>query len=188
MRLDTLIGMGFSNIVAFFVIITAASTLGLHGLTQVQTAAQAAEALRPLAGQFTFILFTLGIIGSGLLGIPVLAASAAYALGETFNQKVGLYQQFKNAKFFYSIILLSILAGLCINFLPIPSFKLLYYSAVLNGIIAAPLMILILLISSNPKIMGSHTNSTPTNYFGWFITIVMVASSIFLLADFFKLI
>ncbi len=181
MRLDTFIGMLFSNLVMFFIIVTAASTLGAHGITSITTADQAAAALRPLAGDFAFFLFALGIIGTGLLAVPILAGSASYALAETFNWKAGLGKKFIQAKAFYVIIIVSTLVGVLINFTPIKPFQMLYYTAVLNGICAPPLMFLIMLISRNTKIMGNHTNSKLSNIMGWIITAVMSIAAIGLL-------
>ncbi len=181
MRLDTFIGMLFSNLVMFFIIVTTASTLGVHGLTTITTADQAAAALRPLAGDFAFLLFAAGIIGTGLLAVPILAGSASYALAETFNWKAGLGKKFNQAKAFYVIIIISTLVGVLINFTPIRPFQMLYYTAVLNGICAPPLLILIMLISGNKKIMGNHTNSRFSNIMGWIITIVMSLAAIGLL-------
>ncbi|MFA6551233.1 MAG: divalent metal cation transporter [Patescibacteria group bacterium] len=181
MRLDTIIGMFVSEAVAFFIIVTTASTLHQAGITNIETATQAAEALRPLAGNFTFILFALGIIGTGLLGVPVLAGSASYAIAETLGWKEGLYRKFKQAHGFYGIITIATLFGLLINFVSIPPFKVLYYSAVLNGLVAPPLMILILLIASNKKIMGKRTNSFFLSSLGWVITSFMTIVAIMLL-------
>lgn len=181
MRIDTFTGMFFSQIVMFFIIITTASTLHISGLANIETANQAAEALRPLAGDFTFVLFAAGIIGTGLLSVPVLAGSASYAISETLNIKAGLYQKLKKAHGFYGIITIATLAGLLINFTPIQPFQLLYYTAILNGIVAPPLMVLIMLISRNKKIMGEHANSKFSNVTGWIITGVMSAASIFLI-------
>lgn len=181
MRIDTVVGMLFSNLVMFFVIMTSASTLGAHGMHSVQTADQAAQALRPLAGDFVYVLFAAGIIGTGLLAVPVLAGSTSYAFSEAFGWKEGLYRKFKKAHGFYGVITLATLAGLLINFLPIPSFTLLYYTAILNGICAPPLMILIMLVANNKKIMGPHRNGLLQNIFGWLITLVMAGCAIMLL-------
>lgn len=173
MRVDTVVGMFFSNLVMFFIIVTTASTLGVRGIGDIQTAAQAAEALRPLAGDFAYILFAAGILGTGLLAVPVLAGSASYALSEAFGWKEGLYRKLKKARGFYGVITITTLVGLLINFTAIPPFKLLYYTAILNGICAPPLLVLILLVSNNKKIMGEHTNGTLLNALGWIITGVM---------------
>lgn len=181
MRVDTIIGMLMSNLVMFFIIITAASTLGAHGIHHIDTADQAAQALRPLAGDMAYLIFALGIIGTGLLAVPVLAGSAAYAFAESMKWKAGLRYKFKQAHAFYIIIIVATLVGVLVNFTPIKPFQLLYYTAILNGIMAPPLMILIMLISNNKKIMGKHTNGKVSNIMGWFITGVMGVAAIALL-------
>jgi len=173
LRIDTVIGMLFSNLVMFFIIVTVASTLGIHGITDIQTADQAAEALRPLAGNFAYLLFALGIVGTGLLAVPILAGSASYALSELVGWKEGLYRKFRQAHGFYGIIVATILVGLLINLTPIPPFKLLYYTAAFNGICAPPLMVIIMLIGGNKKVMGKHVNSTFSSVLGWMITVLM---------------
>lgn len=178
MRIDTMVGMFFSNLVMFFIIITAASTLRLQGITSVDTATQAAEALRPIAGDLTFFIFALGILGTGLLAVPILAGSAAYAVSEAAGWKAGLYQKLKNAKGFYGVIIMATIIGLAVNFFHIPPFKMLYYTAVFNGIVAPPLLLLILLISNNKKIMGKHTNGRLSNILGILITIIMTCGAI----------
>jgi hypothetical protein len=147
----------------------------------ITTADQAAAALRPLAGDFAFLLFAAGIIGTGLLAVPILAGSASYALAETFNWKAGLGKKFNQAKAFYVIIIISTLVGVLINFTPIRPFQMLYYTAILNGICAPPLLILIMLISRNKKIMGQYTNSRLSNTMGWIIAVVMSLAAIALI-------
>lgn len=173
MRLDTIIGMFFSNLVMFFIIATVASTLFVSGIHNIDTAAQAAEALRPLAGNFAYLLFAAGIIGVGLLSVPILAGSASYAVSEAFGWREGLHQKLTQAHGFYGAITIATLVGLVINFLGVPPFKMLYYTAVLNGIAAPPLLVIILLISNNKKIMGERTNSVLSNTLGIIITLVM---------------
>ncbi len=180
MRLDTSIGMFFSNLVMFFIIVTVASTLGMKNITSIQTASQAAEALRPLAGNFTFLIFAAGIIGTGLLAVPVLAGSASYAISEAFGWKEGLYRKFTQAHGFYGVITLATLIGLSVNFVNIQPFRMLYYTAILNGIAAPPLLIIIMLISNNKKVMGKYTNSLASNIMGWFITIILAVASLIL--------
>jgi NRAMP (natural resistance-associated macrophage protein)-like metal ion transporter len=184
MRLDTNVGMLFSNIVMFFIIVTTASTLGTHGITHIDTATQAAQALRPLAGDFAFLLFALGILGTGLLAVPILAGSAAYAISEVFNWKEGLNKKFKQAHGFYGIIIAATIIGVIINFLPIKPFTMLYYTAIINGIAAPPLMVLVMLIANNKKIMGKYANSGFSNIMGWIITTIMTIASIALLISF----
>lgn len=181
MRWDTGIGMFFSNLISFFIILTTASVLHGNGVTEIQTASQAAEALRPFAGNFAYVLFAAGIIGTGLLAVPVLAGSASYALSEALNIKEGLYRKFNQAHGFYAIIAVAMLVGLLINLSPIPPFKMLYYAAVLNGVCAPVLMIVILLIANNKKIMGKFKNKVLSNTLGIIITIIMSLCSVALL-------
>ncbi|MFA5954031.1 MAG: divalent metal cation transporter [Patescibacteria group bacterium] len=177
---DTVFGMLFSNIIMFFIILTTASTLGLHGVMHVDSAAAAAEALRPLAGQFTYLLFALGIVGTGLLAVPVLAGSASYAVAETFGWRTGLYRRFRQAHGFYGVIALATVVGLLVNFLPVTPFEMLYYAAVVNGVLAPPLMVVILAIANSKSIMGEYTNSRVSNIFGVVITLLMSAAAILL--------
>ena len=183
MRIDTLVGMFFSNLIMFFIIATTASTLHANGIQNIETAPQAAEALRPLAGNLAYLLFAAGIIGTGLLAVPVLAGSASYALSEAFGWREGLYRRFTQAHGFYGIITIATLFGLMINFTGVPTFKMLYYTAILNGICAPPLMILIMRISNNQKIMGSNVNTRLSNVLGWTITAVMGLSAVVLLVS-----
>ena len=173
MRIDTALGMFFSNVMTFFIIVTVAATLGAAGVHSVDTAAQAASALRPVAGDLAFLLVTLGIIGTGLLAVPVLAGSAGYAVAEAFGWKAGLGKRFGQAPGFYLVITIVTLSGLVVNLLPIGSMTLLYYAAMVNGVLAPPLMLLILLIANNRRIMGKRTNGLFGNLFGAFITLVM---------------
>lgn len=184
MRWDTVAGMFFSNIVMFFIIVTTASTLNVSGITSIETAGQAAQILRPLAGDFAFLLFAAGIVGTGLLAIPILAGSASYAVSEAFNWKEGLYRKFTQAHGFYGVITIATLIGLLVNFTPIKPFTMLYYTAILNGIAAPPLMILIMLTANNKKIMGRNTNSLLSNSIGWAITAVMTIAGVALLLSF----
>lgn len=181
MRIDTIVGMFFSNIVMFFIIVVTAATLHSHGITTIQTADQAAEALRPLAGNFAFLLFAGGILGTGLLTVPILAGSASYAVAETLGWREGLNLKFKRAHGFYLVIAVATLIGLLINFSPIKPFQMLYYSAIVNGIAAPPLLILIMIIANNKKIMGSYANKRVSNVLGWTITIVMTIASLAML-------
>ena len=183
MRKDTIAGMFFSNLIMFFIIITAASTLHAAGINSVETADQAAQALRPIAGDLSYLLFAVGIIGTGLLSVPVLAGSASYAVAESFGWKEGLYRKFTQAHGFYGIITIATIVGLLVNFLGIPSFKMLYYTAILGGIVAPPLMIMIILIANNKKIMGERTNSRISNILGIIITVVMSVAAIALLIN-----
>ncbi|MDD4627776.1 MAG: divalent metal cation transporter [Candidatus Peribacteraceae bacterium] len=173
MRLDTSMGMFFSNLITFFIITTTASTLGANGIRTVATATEAAEALQPLAGPFASLLFAAGVIGTGLLGVPILAASASYAISEAVGWKPGLFRTFKQAPGFYLVIVLSTVVGLTVNLLGVPSFTMLYYAAVLNGIMAPPLMMFILLVANNRAIMGRNTNGWFSNVAGFILTMAM---------------
>ena len=175
-RLDTYIGMGYSNLIGLFIIITAAATLNAHGITDVNTSAQAAEALRPIAGPFAFAVFAAGIIGTGMLAVPVLAGSAAYAVGEALGWKVGLGRLPRQAKSFYGTIAVATLVGIGINFVSIDPIKALFWTAVLNGVIAVPLMIVMMIMTANSKVMGSFTLSRPLWLVGWLATAVMGAT------------
>ncbi|MBI2195422.1 MAG: divalent metal cation transporter [Candidatus Levybacteria bacterium] len=166
MRWDTVAGMFFSNLVMFFIIITTASTLHANGITKIETADQAAQILRPLAGDFAFLLFAAGIIGTGLLAVPILAGSASYAVSEVFNWKEGLYRKFTQAHGFYGVITIATLIGLLVNFTPIAPFTMLYYTAILNGLAAPPLMILIMLVAHNKKI---SCGNCPPPFFSGFV-------------------
>ena len=154
MRFDTYIGMGYSNVISLFIIVATAATLHAHGVTDIQTSAQAAEALRPIAGVFTFALFAAGIIGIGLLAVPVLAASGAYALGEALGWTTGLDRKPLDAKAFYVTIAISTLIGVGINFVGLDPIKALFWSAVINGVVAVPLMGIIMLMAMREDVMG----------------------------------
>ena len=172
-RLDTYVGMAFSNLVALAIMVTTAATLHVAGVHNVESSAQAAEALKPVAGEFAFAIFALGIIGTGLLAVPVLAGSAAYAIGEARKWPIGLARQPKKAKAFYFVIALATLLGALVNFSPIDPIKALYWSAVLNGIVAVPVMAMMMLISANHRIMGKFTAGTAMRVVGWTATVVM---------------
>jgi NRAMP (natural resistance-associated macrophage protein)-like metal ion transporter len=175
-RIDTYLGMGFSNLISLFIIITTAATLNAHGITDIQTSAQAAEALRPIAGAFTFALFAVGIIGIGLLAVPVLAGSAAYALGEALGWPTGLSRLPRDAKAFYGTIATATLIGVFINFLDIDPIKALFWSAVLNGIVAVPLMAVLMVMASQPRVMGPFILPRPLRAMGWLTTGVMAVA------------
>lgn len=178
MRIDVWSGMFLSQVVMFFIIAACGGILFKHGVTDITSAAQAAEALRPFAGNATYFLFAIGIIGTGLLAIPVLAGSSSYTLSESFSWREGLYRPLNQAYAFYGVIIISMLVGLGINFLGIDPIKALIYSAFLNGLIAPIILALIVIISSNRKVMGHWTNKRPTTYLGWLITILMAASGV----------
>ena len=173
MRTDVWSGMFLSNLVMFFIIAATAATLNAHGITNITTAAQAAEALRPIAGERTYLLFALGIIGTGMLAVPILAGSASYAISESFGWKFGLYRKLREANAFYGVIIISTAIGLAINFLGLDPIKALIYSAVANGLIAPVILVLIVLLSCNAKIMGRWTNGKITKFIGWLIVGLM---------------
>ncbi len=178
MRVDVWSGMFVSNLVMFFIIAATAATLNAHGITNIATAADAASALKPLAGENAYLLFTLGIIGTGLLAVPVLAGSASYALSESFGWKFGLYRKLEHAYSFYGVIIFSLLIGLLINFIGLDPIKALIYSAVLNGLIAPVILVLIILISSNKKIMGRWASGPSSKILGWVITAAMIVAGV----------
>ncbi|NUS39682.1 MAG: Nramp family divalent metal transporter [Lysobacter sp.] len=173
--LDTAVGMAFSNLVSFFIILTCAATLHATGATGVATAAQAAEALRPVAGALTFWIFSAGIIGTGLLAIPVLAGSAAYAVGELMEWHVSLESRPSAAKGFYSVLAAAMLTGLALDFVGIDPIRALFWSAVLNGVVAAPVMVVIMLLANNPRVVGQFSPPRPLRIVGWLATAVMLA-------------
>jgi NRAMP (natural resistance-associated macrophage protein)-like metal ion transporter len=173
MRIDVWSGMFLSNLVMFFIIAASAAVLNKNGVTDVATASQAAEALRPFAGDFAYLLFTLGIVGTGLLSIPVLAGSASYAVSELFGWKVGLFQKLSQASAFYTVIILSVLLGIVLNFTGLDPMKGLIYSAVLNGIVAPVILFLIVGISSDEHVMGIRKNRPISKFFGWLTVILM---------------
>ena len=176
-RFDTYIGMAFSNLVALFIIVTTAATLNAHGMTNIQTSAQAAEALRPIAGPLVFVVFALGIVGTGLLAVPVLAGSAAFAVGETFGWHVGLARKAHRAKAFYAVLAASIAAGVIMNLTPIDPIKALFWSAVINGVVAVPVMAMLMLLAGNAKAMGGFGLPPILKGLGWLATLVMAAAA-----------
>ena len=180
-RWDTWSGMFLSDLTAFFIILATAVTLHVSGVTSIETAAQAASALRPLAGDFAFLLFAVGILGVGLIGVPVLAGSAAYALAEAMDWKSGLERKPAKARGFYGVIAVSVLAGLFIQYSPISPMKALFWSAVINGVVAVPLMAVIILIASRKSVMGAFTVSLPIVILGWVATGVMGLAAVLML-------
>ena len=174
--IDTMIGMGFSNIVAFFIMLTTAVTLSLHGITEIQTSAQAASALRPIAGDFAFFIFSAGIIGTGLLAVPVLAGSAAYALSGAFRWKNSLADKPAAAKEFYGIIATSTILGIALCFTPIDPIKMLYWSAVINGVISVPIMSVMMLMAARPDVMGKFVIGIKLKMLGWGCTAIMATA------------
>ncbi len=182
-RTDVSAGMIVSNVVMYFIILTAGATLHAHGNTQVQTAAEAAKALEPVAGKLAALLFTLGIVGTGLLGVPVLAGSAAYAVAEAAAWRRGMDAQPHQARNFYLVIAASMLIGVALSFSPIDPIRLLLWSAVINGILAPPLIIIVLVICNNPKVMGSFRNGRTINVFGGIAAVIMTGSALALIAS-----
>ena len=177
-RTDTLVGMGFSHLIALFIIIATGATLHASGVTEIQTSAQAAEALRPIAGPFAFAIFALGIIGTGMLAVPILAGSAAYAVAEVFRWPEGLDRRPKEAKAFYATIAAATLGSVVLSFTALDPIRALYWSAVVNGILAVPLMAIMLKIAVNPRIMGRLTAPRWMVAVGWFATLVMALATI----------
>lgn len=177
-RLDTWIGMAFSNMIALCIVLTTAATLNAHGITDIQTSSQAAEALRPIAGDFAFSVFALGIIGTGMLALPVLSGSSAYALGEALNWPVGLARQPLEAKAFYATIAVATLVGAVLNFTPIDPVKALFWSAVINGVVAVPVMIMTMRMATSQKIMGKFHVRGLLRVVGWLATAAMAIVAI----------
>jgi len=177
-RWDTWSGMFYSDLVAFFIILATAVTLHTAGITNIQTAAQAASALRPLAGEFAFLLFTIGIVGVGLLAVPVLAGSGAYALADSMGWRYGLGRKLSDAPGFYGVIAASVLAALVLQYSPIDPMKALFWSAVINGVVAVPLMAVIILLVSKKSVMGPFTASRTLVVLGWIATAVMGAAAV----------
>ncbi len=175
-KVDTYIGMGFSNLVAFFIILTTSVTLKVHGIPDIQTSAQAATALRPIAGEFAFLLFSAGIIGTGMLAIPVLGGSSAYAMAGAFKWKNSLERTPMAAKQFYAIIAISTLIGIALGFTSIDPIKALYWSAVINGVISVPIMVVMMLMAVRPEIMGQFVITTRLKVLGWLATLMMAAA------------
>jgi len=177
-RMDTWIGMGFSNLVFFFIILTTAATLNGHGITNIQTSSKAALALKPIAGKFAFLLFSLRSIGAGLLVLPVHAGSAAYAMAGTFRWRNSLALKPQLARRFYGIIVLSTIVGVIIGFTPIYPIKALYWTAVINGVVSVPIMGLIIFIAVNRKIMGEFVILMRLRVVGWLATAAMGIAAI----------
>ena len=175
-RWDTYVGMGFSNLIAFFIILSTAATLHVAGITDIQTSAQAAEALRPLGGPITFLLFSLGIIGTGLLAVPVLAGSAAYAVSESFDWQSGLDSKIHEALEFYGIITIATVGGVALIFTHLDPVRALVWSAVINGVIAVPIMVIMMLLASRQDIMGHFVTRPKLRRLGWAATAVMAVT------------
>ena len=181
-KIDTIIGMLFCNVVFYFVILAAGATLHVSGRTDIPSATDAAHALRPLAGNFATVLFGIGLIGAGLLAVPVLTGSAAYAVAETFGWPSGLDEKPRHAKKFYGVIAASTIIGVLIDFAGINPISALFWTAVINGVVAPPLLVVVMLVANNKKVMGKRTNGLFTNIFGWLATAVMFAAAIAMFA------
>ncbi len=177
---DTWSGMFYSNIAAYFIILATAVTLHVAGVTNINTAAQAASALQPIAGRFAFLLFALGILGVGMIGVPVLSGPAAYAVAEVMNWRQGLEERARDARGFYGVIAVSVLLALVIQFSPINPIKALVWSAVINGVVAVPLMAVIILLASKKSVMGAFTASRSLIILGWIATLMMGAAALWM--------
>jgi NRAMP (natural resistance-associated macrophage protein)-like metal ion transporter len=177
MEIDTFAGMGISNLVGFFIILTAALSLHLHGVNDIGTAAEAAAALRPIAGPFAFVVFSVGIIGTGMLAVPVLAGSAAYGVAEAMGWTFGLELKASKARRFYAVIATAILAGVALNLAAVDPIKALFWTAVINGVVAVPLIVVILLMSSQERVMGQFAISRRLKFMGWLTAAIMAAAT-----------
>ena len=184
-RLDTYLGMAFSNLIALVIVLTTAATLHAAGVTNIETSAQAAEALRPIAGDFAFTLFAAGIIGTGLLALPVLAGSAAYALGEARRWPVGLARRWPQARAFYGTIAVATGLGVLLNFTPLDPVKALFWSAVINGVVAAPVMVMMMLLAARRDVMGAFVLPPGLRLLGWLATVVMAAAALVMIVSWF---
>ncbi|MBZ5554558.1 MAG: Nramp family divalent metal transporter [Acidobacteriia bacterium] len=177
-RADTIVGMFFSNLIMYFIILTTAATLHAHGQTDITTARQAAEALRPLAGQGAYLLFTLGLIGTGMVGVPVLVGSCAYAVAEGSAWRGSMADKPRSARKFYAVMGAAMALGLVLDYLGFNAVKMLFWSAVINGLLAPPLILLVILLTSNPKVMGKRVNPPLLRYLGWATFGVMTAAAV----------
>jgi NRAMP (natural resistance-associated macrophage protein)-like metal ion transporter len=177
-RNDVIAGMFFSNLVMYFIILTTAATLNVHGVKHIETAQQAAEALKPLAGSAAYLLFTLGLIGTGMIGVPALAASAAYAVAEAMAWRGSLEDRPRLAKRFYAVMGAAMILGMTLNYAGINAVKMLFWSAILNGVLAPPLIALVVLLTSNKKVMGSRANSPILKWLGWATAVIMAAAAV----------
>jgi Mn2+/Fe2+ NRAMP family transporter len=177
-RVDVITGMLFSNVIMYFIILTTAATLHAHGKTHIDTARQAAEALLPLAGQGAYWLFSLGLIGTGMLGVPVLAGSCAYAVSEAAGWRRTLDRPPQRCPEFYTIIAIAMAAGLALNYAGISAVKMLFWSAVVNGVLAPPLILLVTLLTSDKKVMAARVNPPLLRWLGWATFVIMSAAAI----------
>jgi Mn2+/Fe2+ NRAMP family transporter len=181
-KVDTYLGMGISNLIAFFIMLTTATTLFQHGINDIQTSEQAAMALRPIAGEFAFLLFSAGIIGTGLLAIPVLAGSAAYAVADAFGWKKGLDLHLMMGKRFYGMIAASTLIGVAIGMSDLEPIKALYWAAVVNGVVSVPIMAVMMLMASRTDVMGRFVVGRRLRYLGWTATTCMAIAVVSMFA------
>jgi NRAMP (natural resistance-associated macrophage protein)-like metal ion transporter len=181
-KVDTYVGMAFSNLIAFFIMLTTAVTLHAQGITDIQTTAQAAQALRPVAGEFAYLLFTAGIVGTGLLAVPILAGSAAYAVAESRRWPIGLGLPLLKARGFYAIVSVATMLGVALDFTGVDPIKALIWSAVINGVIAVPIMVVMMLLVAKPEVMGTFTARRRLKALGWFATAVMAAAVVAMFA------
>jgi NRAMP (natural resistance-associated macrophage protein)-like metal ion transporter len=177
-RADTLVGMFFSNLIMYFIILTTAATLHVHGETNITTARQAAEALRPLAGNGAYLLFTLGLIGTGMLGVPVLVGSSAYAVAEGARWRGSVADKPRSAPKFYAVMAVAMAVGLALNYFGFNAVRMLFWSAVINGLLAPPLILLVILLTSSHKVMGKRVNPPLLRYLGWATFAVMTAAAV----------
>ncbi|MBI3654695.1 MAG: Nramp family divalent metal transporter [Acidobacteria bacterium] len=177
-RRDVLTGMGFAGVVMYFIILTTGATLHANGQQDIETAKQAAEALRPLAGNAAYLLFTLGLVGTGMLGVPVLAGSAAYAIAEGMHWRGSLDDKPKPAAKFYAVLAIAVIIGLALNFFGVNAVKMLFWAAVINGVLAPPLVIIVTLLTSDKKVMGDKINTPLVRWLGWLAALVMTAGAI----------
>ena len=177
-RADTMVGMFFSNLIMYFIILTTAATLHAHGQTDITSARQAAEALRPLAGNGAYLLFTLGLIGTGMLGVPVLVGSCAYAVAEGAVWRGSMADKPRLAPKFYAVMAVAMVLGIVLDYLGFNAVKMLFWSAVINGLLAPPLILLVVLLTSNPKVMGKRVNPPLLKYLGWATFAVMTAAAV----------
>jgi NRAMP (natural resistance-associated macrophage protein)-like metal ion transporter len=179
---DTIVGMGFSNLIALCIVVATAVTLNEHGIVNIQTSAQAAEALRPVAGEFAFAVFAMGIVGTGLLAVPVLAGSAAYAVSEVFGWRASLSHGFREARGFYLIIIAATGIGTAMSVFELDPIKALVWSAIVNGVISVPIMVVMMMIGQSARLMGNYTITARHRFFGWAATFVMGAAVAIMLA------
>jgi len=177
-RTDVLAGMFFSNFVMYFIILTTAATLHAHGITKIATASQAAEALKPLAGKGAYWLFSLGLIGTGMLGVPVLAGSSAYAISEAMSWRASLESKPRLAPKFYGVLAIAVLLGVALDFVGLDAVKMLFWSAVANGVLAPPLIVLVVLLTTDRTVMGRRVNPPLLKWIGWLAAVVMTAAAL----------